>query len=413
MLLEFSCANHKSIKDKILFSTIASKDTSHEDYLKSFGRNKILRTMAIYGPNGSGKSNFIDALEFSQFLVCNSMSFQPGQKVPQFSHKLNSDSVPSEYEFQFIKNDVRYYYGFSVLDRMIAEEYLFFFPNGRQTKIFERNGLQILPGNKYKKNEFEVAKDILKENRLFLSCLANYSNLKEVEAAFKFFMEDMISYNPQANNWIEYSLKLMKENNEIKKLFLQFMDEIGTGVKDIKPEIKKVKMNPNDLPDVLPNEVKTILTSGEVSKIDTKIVYDKFETDLMSEESRGIKKLFEIICPMIDILSKGKILLCDEIETGLHESIVHYIIETFNKAKIGEFAQLIFTTHDTSLLDPKIFRRDQIWFTQLDNERGTDLYSLLEIKNVRKNENLIKGYIEGKYGAIPMLNSSFFNFIDQ
>lgn len=102
-------------------------------------------------------------------------------------------------------------------------------------------------------------------------------------------MEDMISYNPQANNWIEYSLKLMKENNEIKKLFLQFMDEIGTGVKDIKPEIKKVKMNPNDLPDVLPNEVKTILTSGEVSKIDTKIVYDKFETDLMSEESRGIK----------------------------------------------------------------------------------------------------------------------------
>lgn len=193
-------------------------------------------------------------------------------------------------------------------------------------------------------------------------------------------MEDMISYNPQANNWIEYSLKLMKENNEIKKLFLQFMDEIGTGVKDIKPEIKKVKMNPNDLPDVLPNEVKTILTSGEVSKIDTKIVYDKFETDLMSEESRGIKKLFEIICPMIDILSKGKILLCDEIETGLHESIVHYIIETFNKAKIGEFAQLIFTTHDTSLLDPKIFRRDQIWFTQLDNERGTDLYSLLEIK---------------------------------
>ena len=413
MLLEFSCANHKSIKDKILFSTIASKDKSHEDYLKSFGRNKILRSMAIYGPNGSGKSNFIEALEFSKFLVCKSMSFHPGQKVPQFSNKLNSDSVPSEYEFQFIKNDVRYSYGFSVLDSMIAEEYLFFFPNGRQTKIFERKGLQILPGNKYKKNEFEVAKDILKENRLFLSCLANYSNLKEVEAAFKFFMEDMISYNPQANNWIEYSLKLMKENNEIKKLFLQFMDEIGTGVKDIKPEIKKVKMNPNDLPDVLPNEVKTILTSGEVSKIDTKIVYDKFETDLMSEESSGIKKLFEIICPMIDILSKGKILLCDEIETGLHESIVHYIIETFNKAKIGEFAQLIFTTHDTSLLDPKIFRRDQIWFTQLDNERGTDLYSLLEIKNVRKNENLIKGYIEGKYGAIPMLNSSFFNFIDQ
>jgi AAA15 family ATPase/GTPase len=145
----------------------------------------------------------------------------------------------------------------------------------------------------------------------------------------------------------------------------------------------------------------------EANKIDAKIVYEHFETDLMVEESVGIRKLFEVICPIIDIIQNGKILICDEFEMGLHESIVHYIIETFHKAKQDKFAQLIFTTHDTSLLDTAIFRRDQIWFTQLNGYRATDLYSLVEIKNVRKTENLEKGYVSGKYGAIPMLNQTF------
>lgn len=100
-------------------------------------------------------------------------------------------------------------------------------------------------------------------------------------------------------------------------------------------------------------------------------------------------------------------MVCDEIETSLHESIVYQIVKLFNEARKDLFAQLIFSTHDTSLLDSSLFRRDQIWFTQLDKQRATDLYSLVEIKNVRKTENLEKGYVSGKYGAIPMLNHSF------
>ena len=120
-----------------------------------------------------------------------------------------------------------------------------------------------------------------------------------------------------------------------------------------------------------------------------------------------MKKLFEIICPIIDIIKNGKVLICDELETSLHEALVYKIIETFHKAKSKYFPQLIFSTHDTSLLNDKLFRRDQIWFTQLKEDRSTDLYSLSEIRNVRKTENMEKGYISGKYGAIPMLNNSF------
>ena len=114
--------------------------------------------------------------------------------------------------------------------------------------------------------------------------------------------------------------------------------------------------------------------------------------------------MFSFICPLLDILNHDKIFLCDEIETSLHPSIITYFVDKFQKNSNSK-SQIIFTTHDTDLLDLKQIRRDEIWFTQLNPEtRETALYSLAEIKNVRKDENIKKGYIAGKYGAIPMPN---------
>ena len=114
-----------------------------------------------------------------------------------------------------------------------------------------------------------------------------------------------------------------------------------------------------------------------------------------------------------DILDTGKVLICDELENSLHESVISQVVQMFQTYAKEPFAQLIFTTHDTSLLDTDLFRRDQVWFTQLNQERATDLYSLVEIRNVRKTENLEKGYVSGKYGAIPMLNKQFFHELEE
>ena len=408
MILEFSCSNHKSIKDKVLFSTIASSDDTYAETLKEFSKYRVLRSAVIYGPNGSGKSNFLNALEFMRTLVCTSMQHQPGMGIFQAPHKLSSNTEPSEYTIQFVKDDIRYAYGFSIVKNLVEEEYLYYFPKGKQVKIFERIKMEIKPGDRYK-SVFDLSLSVLKENRLFLSCPANYSNVKEVELAFLFFQSDIVVYNPQMNNWTEYSIQLMQKNEEVRQIFLKFLQELGTGIRNIKVKLEKVRVQSSDLPQEMPDIFKNFLTMQDANKIDAKIVYDIFETDLMTEESEGIKKLFEVICPIIDIIQNGKILICDEFEMGLHESIVHYIIKTFHNAKQDTFAQLIFTTHDTSLLDTDIFRRDQIWFTQLNEFRATDLYSLVEVKNVRKTENLEKGYVSGKYGAIPMLNQTFSN----
>lgn len=381
MILQFSCSNHKSIKKRVTFSAIAGSDDTFEETLKTFANVRVMRSAVIYGANGSGKSNFISALNFMCSLVRESMKHQPGQGIFQAPHKLNTSEVPSEYDIQFVKNDIRYAYGFSIVKNVVKSEYLYFFPKGRQVKIFERTDLEIKPGDKYK-NAFNVSLGVLKDNRLFLSCAANYTNIKEIEAAFLFFTTDIVVYNPHVNNWIEYSIQLMQQNEEIRKYFLNVLQALGTGIKNI-----KVKF--------------------EANRMEAKLIYDAFETDLMAEESTGIKKLFEIVCPIIDIINNEKVLVCDEFETGLHEAVVYHIVKLFHEARKDKFAQLIFSTHDTSLLDTSLFRRDQIWFTQLDKERATDLYSLVEIKNVRKTENLAKGYISGKYGAIPMLNRNF------
>ncbi len=411
MLLEFTCSNHKSIKDKVVFSMIAGSDKTFDEYLKDIGSHKVLRSAVIYGPNGSGKSNFINALAFVSSLVATSINNQPGQGVYQSRHKLSAEDTPSEYTIQFIHDGIRYAYGFYVVKNKIDTEYLYSFPKGRQLKIFERSGLSVKPGDRYK-SDFELSTTILKDNRLFLSCAANYSNVKEIEGAFFFFSKEMVVYNPEINNWTEYSISLMQNDEQMKRLFISILQSLGTGIIDIRAKLESVKLSDFPQHDQLPVALRDLIGNKDLNKIEAKVIYDQFEIDLMTEESEGIKRLFQMICPIIDILSTGKILICDEIESSLHESIVSQIVQMFRDYKKDASAQLIFSTHDTSLLDLDLFRRDQIWFTQLKDDRSTDLYSLAEVRNVRKSENIAKGYISGKYGAIPMLNKSFFENLD-
>ena len=413
MLLQFSCSNFRSIKNEITFSMLSDDEDSNNKRILHFNKLDIERITAIYGANGSGKSNFISAIDFARNLVINSMTFQPGRIITTFPHKLLDDSVPCVFSFQFEFNNIRYAYSFSISHGFVDDEYLYYFPNNKRTKIFSRKGMNIIPGSKYQ-NSFQLSLNVLQENRLFLSCAANFSRAEEIKNAFVFFDKTIVVYKvnvdePRSNNWYEYSANIMQTKPDIKAKFLQIMKFLDTGVKDIKTETKK--FSADDLTNILPEPLKNSLDfilpdikKNGFMNIKTTLRYDKFETDLLTEESTGIQKLVQMICPMLDILENGKVLICDEIETGLHEAIVHKIIELFYALYPERKAQFIFTTHDTSLLDSKLFRRCQIWFTQLTDERATDLYSLSEIRNVRKDENLARGYINGKYGAIPVLN---------
>lgn len=412
MLLEFSCSNHKSIKKEIVFSTIASSDNTLEERTKQFDNFNVLRSAVIYGANGSGKSNFIDAISFVKNLVINSINHQNGQGIRQIPHKLEGINVPTTYKIQFVTGDIRYVFGFSLANMLVEEEYLYFFPNGRSTKIYERKNDVIDAGSKFK-SKFTNCKDALRPNRLFLSCAANFSAVEEVINAFNFFQNELVIYTAlNQENWMNYSLYQINTNPKMKSAVLTFMRELGMGVKDIKVKIDKKKLESSELPPFLSEEFKNQLLQTKVDAITAKVVYDKFETDLMQDESNGVQKLFGLLCPLIDIIVNGKVLVCDELESSLHESLVYHLVKIFMEVKCDKFAQIVFTTHDTGLLNLDLFRRDQIWFAEMEgSERYTDIYSLAELKNVRKDDNFGKGYISGKYGAIPMLNVDFANIV--
>lgn len=414
MLLEFACSNHKSIRGKVLFSALAGKDTLYEERVAEIAGFRALKSAVIYGANGSGKSNFIEAISFVKYLVTNSISCQPGQGIGQIPHKLEGFQKESIYQIQFITDSIRYVFGFSLKDMLVVEEYLYYFPNGRQTKIFERLGETFTAGSKFR-GKFERCKDVLKPNRLLFSCAANFSNVDEVEKAFKFFNDGLVIYNAnEQENWMNYSLYQMNTNKKVKRAVLTFLKELGTGINDVNVAIDETEIDSSLLPVFLSDDFKKMIVEGKAESISAKIIYDKFETDLITEESTGVKKLFSMLCPLLDIMINGKVLVCDELESGLHESLVYGLVKLFVNIETDKYPQLIFTTHETGLLNFDLFRRDQIWFAEMkEADRSTDLFSLVELKNVRRKEKFGKGYISGKYGAIPMLNLDFAKIVSE
>lgn len=412
MLLEFSCSNHRSVKEKITFSMIAGKDNTDEDKLMLYDKYRVLRSSVIYGANGSGKSNFVDAVQFVKNLVINSINLQPGQGIRQMPHKLLGMDADSSYSIQFVKDDVRYAFGFTLNQMLVTDEYLFCFPKGRQVIIYERDAESFASGDRFK-GKFEACKDVLKPNRLFLSCAANFSAVPEIEMAFAFFRDDLVVYRGLGtDDWMNYSLGTMEQNAQVKAMVIDFLQRLGTGIKDIDIKHSKRNVDPASLPPFLADDFKAAILNNQFDVFDTKVIYDQFGVELQYE-STGIKKLLEFICPLVDIISKDKVLVCDEMEANFHESLVYGFVDLFRRTDTNSRSQMLFTTHDTSILDLSLFRRDQIWFTELTKDsRATDLYSLAEIKNVRKDENIGKGYIAGKYGAIPMLNANLAGAIE-
>ena len=382
MLLEFSCSNFKSIKEKVTFSAIATDNIKNEKYLKKFDDFRVLHTSVIYGPNGAGKSNIFKGIGFMRELVIKSRENRPGEVLKQPTHKMAQDKK-SEFNMQFIINNIRYAYEFVLKNNLVDEEYLYYFEDKNAVKVFEREEGEVCLGEKFEKNKvlLEIIENEIGDNKLLLSCIGDKSDIFEINNAFLFFKEYLVIQNNDVKTERKNCIKVMMENEKMRELIISVFREFDSDLKDIKIESSGENLDDKD--------------------IRIKFVYDEFETDLYKEESTGINKLFDLVLPIVESFINGKVMIVDEIELNLHRNIAYKIISLFNTHLPNNSAQLIFTSHDISLLSLNLFRNDQIWFAQLGKGRATELYSLVEIKNIRADENIAKGYIMGRYGAVP------------
>lgn len=390
MLLEFSCSNHKSITERVTFSFLAGQDTNFSDrVIKANGFN-VLRAAVIYGANAAGKTNTIEALGFMKSLVMSSFSNKPGSPLVHPFHKPDGATIPSTYEAHFIKDGLRFCYSFTIQKGSVAQELLLHYPKGRAARIFVREGDKITISRAFKeslKNSLGASKD----NRLFLSCAANLSASQEILQAYKFFSEDLIMcidrmYDLSFHNWLLYSLKKIDSDLELKEKILSQLHDFGIRIKNI----------------IINTEIKTTV-DGEPQEVITALAdYGSYTTNLLGEESSGTLRLITMLGPMHEIERNNKILIYDELDASLHENLLRKIVQYFISLKETN-SQLLFTSHSTSILTQELFRRDQIWLAALRPDLSTDLYSLAEIKDVRKNENIRLGYLNGHYGAVPAL----------
>lgn len=418
MLIQFSVKNFKSFKEKQVFSMEAGTGNENLENIVTINETneRILKTTALYGANASGKTNLISAFSAAIMMVRLSNNRQPGEKLMQmesFAFDDKTKTEPCEFEFIFYTNSNKYVYGFKADKNKIHEEYLYQYFSAKATRIFERTGeeYKFLQADEGKLN---AIKNQNLENKLFLATATTW-NYDKTRTPYLWFAE-MIDTYIGGNELNPFSIDAYNnddENESLKKFTLKLLEEADIIIKDYNIEIEEAEMDANMLmqlknmnvsPHVIVPKtkiIKSITMSHEIinEEGETKV----YNLDLVNESS-GTKIIFAMAPLLKNVFERGKILGIDEIERSLHPSLVEMIIKFFHNPEINKgSAQLIFNTHDTNLLSLDLFRRDQIWFAEKDPKKGaTELYPLDDF-SVRKTENIQKGYLNGRYGAIPFV----------
>lgn len=426
MLIRFGCSNYKSIYgyQELLFTASSLKDPQADLIYTSALPEAILPSIAIYGANASGKTNMIEALKFFVEFIRNSYRKAETSGIQRPVFKLNADAKDetSDFDMDFVLGGIHYHYGFKINDKAVMEEWLFSYSyeNRKSRKVlFHRNRLEETEYkfSKYLKGENRVIARLTRDNSLFLSTAAqnNHEFLSGIHAhffmAFSFRFEQSLSPQAIANN--------LKNIGAIEQVN-QFLKNSGAGIESIKLKIKKPEESDLAFRKKINTVIKEVFSDvlGEdinrLGEIDDSVLDDRLELSHkdqsgnpvlfeLEEESLGTKAMIALLTPAFKALNEGGIFIVDEIESSLHALLTLQVIKLFNHKETNpNGAQLVFTTHETHILCSNLLRRDQIWFSE-KNLNGETVIAPLTDYQLRSTDNIQKGYLEGRFGAIPFL----------
>lgn len=416
MLIEFSVANFRSLYDRQTFNlTKATGDElaeSNSFTVLAASQFELLRSAAIYGPNAGGKSNFLGALQVMKRIVLESAAkLQRGDKLPVTPFRLNSQTrnAPSEFEITFIVDQVRYQYGFTATAERIHEEWLFAYPKKRPQRWFGRAWDKENRSYKWElganlTGEKQLWQKSTRDNALFLTTAVQLNSV-QLQPIYDWFKNTLHMAN-FAGVDPGFSASLCEKNE--KAQVMNFLHAADMNIEDVIVEKKPFDSIP--LPDDIPGAVKDFLTNKIKGRqlLDIKTIHKGEDGELITfdfkEESDGTQKLFSFAGPWIDTLANGYVLFIDELHDNLHPRLVQFLVELFHSSETNpKNAQLIFATHETSILNQDVFRRDQIWFCEKNNMQTTIIYPLTDFSPRKGRENLELAYLSGRYGAMPYI----------
>ncbi len=437
MLISFVAKNIFSFKSETEFNLFPNKTQRLEHHKIKSGNFEILRYSAIYGANGSGKSNLIKSISLLRKMVLNGKLIINSDDL-KFKLDDKNYSLPISLAIEFISNGKAYYYTLTFDHNEILNEYLAESSKDEDTLIFERtceDGLKnIVFYKEYYKTDKEklftevLSDKLIQKDDLLITFLSKKypEDFKSIQFAFDWFKNTLVIIKPDSKPIC--IAHLFDKESDTKDFANNFISSLNTGISKIEIEKKKSedffdKENGQFVKDMLENLKNSqknhlALTNGETGEEIT-AVYENNEMVIkrlitshknlndvdiefnLSQESDGTKRLIDYIPAFQGIICNNKVILIDEIERSIHPITIKEII---SKIALDENVkgQLIFTTHESNLLDQKFIRPDEIWFTQKDCDGSSKIYSLSDFK-IHNTIDIEKGYLNGRYGGIPFL----------
>lgn len=423
MLLQFTVANYKSIKDEQVFTLLPDKSVKENpDAVISEGNSSALSSAIIYGRNASGKSNLLKAIQALKFMVIQSAQFKVDAKIQSYEPYLldaSYGSKPVEFKVEFVAADgIRYRYEVGYTETAIAHERLYHFPKSQSAKLFEREGLHITYGERVTGRKKDI-EDTLYENQLYLSKIGSF-RLEALYYAFNFFDDLLETFLVHDSKHDETLLELFLQR---MKLDPQFSANITKLIRAADTNIQSFNLDTasNDLK-IFPAKIQQSNQQDyllNIRQIPIRTRHQVFHGSNSSgeiefnlaNESTGTLKLMTIGGIILVALAEGQVLIIDELNTSLHPKVTKALVKLFNDPVSNpKKAQLIFTTHEVSLLDNELFRRDQVWLSEKEFEGYSHYYTLADIAGVRKDSPWEKWYMNGRLGATPVINDLELDF---
>lgn len=433
MILECSIENFRSFKEKATLSLVAESGKSKADNVMSFSLKdeseiRITKSAVIYGANGSGKSNFIKGLGALKYLISESSEFKIGKEIRCYEpYELDVDTrdAPCKIEIQFALKAVKHIYQVSFNAQVILKEKLSFYPLGYPAILFEREYTD--DGNDFSSVEFgsklenKKIQNIVFDNQLYISKFGSNTPHIQLTNVFK-YLNGIEVWNTLDKFDIHQLSKKISRKLSNKKT-TKFADRLNKLVRvaDIKIEnvfTRELNENDFDIPEEIPDSIRErfirdnrLRTFAQHKVFKDNEFVKLVDFDFATKESEGTKVLFALGGIILEALETGGVIFFDELDNSLHPKLIKFLVRLFNNSVTNsQGAQLIFATHEVTLLDKQTFRKDQIWFTQKSKFGCSELYSAKEIEGLRDDTNFELWYRTGKFGGNPRIKEVEFIF---
>lgn len=399
MILKIEFENFFSIRDRVRIdfraaniNTALARELKHN--VIDWKGVPVLKSVGLFGPNASGKSNILKAISFCCRMILDSHLYNEGVVFNFEPFKFEDwQERPSRFLIDFVCDDVEYEYAFELTKAKVLSESLYHYPVGRRAKVFVRSA-----DGKYSFGAGTISKpaDVILntgDKNLFLS-RASSMNREIAQKLYRYFMNQFLLGLVNVNDVV-----VLDGFHTYKRVILKALEICDTDITDI--EVRKEQV-PSPL--IVPGQGDVTFRLVDILKFKTFHRDNKdvmFDLDL--EESNGTRKLFQILIRLLDVVKNKKGIMMDEFDMGLHTRLADFILDLIH-ASAG--SQLLFSSHNTSLIDVKRLRRDQIIFVNKSENGATEVYSLYDFKDFRENMDAEKGYIQGRFDAVPYVDSS-------